>query len=417
VPADLRSWCGAGHDGLIPPAEWSFAVPVRRIIIFAATALLSAIPAVCAEPAFAGATAGWTTAPPVPAPAGATDSVLRDVSVLSSSNVWAVGAWWAGTPHPLAVHWDGTAWTDLPVPEAPLSSEDYSLAAVDAVTSADVWTVGSAESQATGPLIPSALALHYDGTTWTREPTTAGFVASQSSLADVDMRTAADGWAVGQQVVGSFPAQPLILRWTVDHFTPVPAPKIGSAAQLTSVFADAADDAWAVGSLQNATGRQEGLVLHWDGANWSRQTVPPAGAVDETLQSVAATGPGEVWAAGSTCAPTGATVCAPRVLHFTRDAWHAVPTALAATANEVVPFSPTDVWIFGQTTTQQDHIEHWDGVRFTTDGSVPPATGNGQPASAVALAAAAGDRTTGALWAVGWTGAGAHRNPHVIYRG
>jgi hypothetical protein len=124
-----------------------------------------------------------------------------------------------------------------------------------------------------------------------------------------------------------------------------------------------------------------------------------------------------VWTAGSTCPPTGTHGCAPRVLRLVRGTWQAVPTAFAATANEVVPFSATDVLIFGETTTHQDHIEHWDGVRFTTDGSVPPATGNGQPASAVALAGAAGDRATGALWAVGWTGDNLHRVPHVIYRG
>jgi hypothetical protein len=391
-----------------------FPVRLRHSITVAATALLSAIPALSVKPAFAGADAGWTIAPPVPAPTGATGSVLRDVSVLSPSNVWAVGAWWSGKEHPLAVHWDGAAWTDLPVPETLPPSENYHLAAVDAVTSADVWAVGSTESQATGPLIPSALALHYDGATWTPAPGATGLVASPSSLADVDMRTATDGWAVGQQVVGDLPAQPLILRWTIDHFTPVSVPKIGSAARLTSVFAVGGDDAWAVGSLENATGRREALVLHWDGVRWSRQAVPTAGAVDETLQSVAGSGTGEVWTTGSTCS---AHTCAPRVLRLSRGTWQAVPTAPAATANEVVPFSPTDVWIFGETTTHQNHIEHWDGVRFTADGSAPPATGNGQPASAVALAAAAGDRTTGALWAVGWTGDGPHRVPHVIYRG
>jgi hypothetical protein len=391
-------------------------VPVSSAITFAATALLSAIPAVGAGPAFAATDPGWTAAPPVPAPAGATESILRDVSVLSPSNVWAIGSWWAGTPHPLAVHWDGTVWTDLPVPDSVTPLQDYSLAAVDAVSSADVWTVGSTDSTSTNPPATSALALHYDGSAWTPVPATADLVATQSSLADVDLRTATDGWAVGQQVVGNFPPQPLILRWTTDHFTPVPAPKISSAAQLTSVFAGAADDAWAVGSLQNASGHREALVLHWNGADWSRLSVPAAGNVDETLQSVAALGTGEVWAAGSTCTVIGPPACSPRVLHFTRNTWQAVLTASAATTTEVVPFTPADVWIFGQTTTQQDHIEHWDGTRFTSDGGVPPATGNGQPASAVALAAAAGDPATGALWAVGWTGASPHRTPHVIYR-
>jgi hypothetical protein len=359
---------------------------VSRTLALATTALMSAVAA--------GISPGWTNAPPVPAPAGATDSALRDVSVLSPTDVWAVGSWWSAASHPLVVHWDGTAWSGRPVPV-----EDYTPAAVDAVTATDVWTVGSRESQPTG------LALHYDGVTWAAAPVLA---ASPSSLADVDMRTATDGWAVGASA-----AQPLILRWTVDHFTAVPAPKLGVAGRLTSVFAGAVDDAWAVGSVQSPTGRQEALVLHWDGVAWSRQAVPTAGSVDETLQSVAATGSGEVWAVGSTCALS----CAPRALHLSRGVWQAVPTGVAATVYEVVPLAPSDVWIFGQTAAGLDHIEHWDGTRFTTEGGLPPATGNGQPASAIALAAAATDKATGALWAVGWTGTSPRRTPHVIYRG
>jgi len=411
-----------GHDGL-NPSERSSIVRTGLSGLLVATVVAALL---TAGHAIAATGAKWTAAPPPPMPTIATGSVLQDVTVLSPNDVWAVGAWWDAVRHPLAVHWNGTAWSAVPTPDAPTTLDAYSLAAVDGIASGDVWAVGSVESHATEPPVTSPLVLHYDGSAWSVAPSPSGPAGSQSALADVDMRTADDGWAVGQTAEAGRAPQPLILRWQSGQWARVATPAIGITSRLTSVFAGSADDAWAVGTQIRQNDKQASLVLHWDGVSWTQVTVPDAlgASGSEVLESVAAATSTEVWAVGSTCDKTSLVPCAPLVLHLSRGAWRVVPTAAGTGAlTEVVPFSPTDVWVIGYASTQalsdSDHAEHWDGQRFTIDptvpGAAPPMSSNGKPASA--LAAAAGDKASGVLWALGWFQDSAGRVPHVIYRG
>jgi len=184
-----------------------------------------------------------------------------------------------------------------------------------------------------------------------------------------------------------------------------------------SVSTTSSDDAWAVGT-QRRNGRQAALVLHWNGALWSEVPVPDAYPADQPLTGVAATSSADVWAVGSQCAGSLLNLCHPTVLHYTSGTWQVVPAALDATITAVVSFAPDDVWIFGQATssmTALDHIEHWDGTRFTPQAAIPRGTINNHPASALSLAAADGDRATQALWAVGWVQDGS-RSTHAIFR-
>ncbi len=115
----------------------------------------------------------------------------------------------------------------------------------------------------------------------------------------------------------------------------------------------------------------------------------PAG--DTALINVAATSASDVWAVGSQCSP---------LLSIRGCCTSPGPPGgrsrrrQGAHLTSVVAFAPDDVWIFGQATTPfsaLDHIEHWDGTRFTPEPNVPPATTNPHhPASALSLAAAAG---------------------------
>ena len=349
-----------------------------------AAILLTAAPAVAAGPK-------WTAAPPITMPPGALNTLLQDVTLLSPADVWAVGSFADDAVHPFAVHWNGTEWTVAPTPPGA-----GVLDAVDAVATDDVWAVGET-------------VLHYDGTAWQPFPSPA---SAQNDLEDVDLRTAADGWAVGRS--GS---KPLILRWQAGRWTRLDTPPVDTTAELTSVVSLAADDAWAVGTRERADGTPAALVLHWNGVEWKQEAVPdPGGEVE--VNTVAAT-PKGVWVAGATCGVT----CSPLVLlRSPTGAWKPVPADGGNEVTEVVVFAPDDVWTIGYGTSplgwQTDHVEHWDGKVFTNDPSVrnaePPS--DGQPGSAIALAAGAGDPVTGSLWAVGWSEARI-RAPRVIHRG
>jgi hypothetical protein len=355
----------------------------------------------------------WHIPPPVPPPPGAISSVLQDVSVLAPADVWAVGAWWSTAVHPFAVHWSGQAWAAVPQPE--LIRPTY-LTGVDALASDDVWAVGNGEEQPGDTAPPAGVVLHFDGGAWSLVPSPAAPDGTTSDLDDVDMRTSDDGWAVGQLAKGG-QTQPLVLHWQAGKWTSATVPDLPWVA-LTSVSATAPDDVWAAGTATNQSGGTTAAVLHFDGVSWTHVDVPaPLGS---SLTSVAADSADDVWAGGTTCVET---VCVPLVLHRTGTGWRAEAAAAGAEVTEVVALSPANVWTVGFTrgTTglRNGHIEHWNGKTFQTDNSVLVTGGTGtqgEIASAIPLAGAAGDPASGAVWAVGWSN-GPARAPNVVYRG
>ena len=94
----------------------------------------------------------------VPAPPGTIDTVLTGVDVLSASDVWAVGYYFdGGVNRPLALHWDGSTWTNSPVPGAGM------LRKVRALAPDNVWAAGTFYNGS----IYQSLVEHFDGTAWT----------------------------------------------------------------------------------------------------------------------------------------------------------------------------------------------------------------------------------------------------------
>jgi hypothetical protein len=364
--------------------------------------------------------AKWTLAPPIPLPPGANSSALQDVTVVSPTDVWAVGSWWDAEEHAFAIHWTGTTWDSsaTPKPDPRPSNDQYALNGVDAVSATDVWAVGRSWTPS-DVSVTSAFVVHYNGSVWSEIATPPTTTGTEASLADVDMLGADDGWAVGQSTSSVLGQKSYILRWQGRQWIPVPAPKTKLASELTSVFARSATDVWAVGWQLRDNGRQASLVAHWDGVQWSDVTVPGNAGMSQTLSSVAATDATDVWVAGSSCLPTGPPRCSPLILRLTEVGWETMPAATGTgQLSEVVAFTPKDVWVMGQGQSllgaNVEHVEHWDGVQFTVDASAVVTPG-GQLGTALALAAAAGDPVSGVLWAVGWVDR-PFRQANVIYR-
>jgi hypothetical protein len=383
----------------------------------------AAVAALALVAAAGAATPKWNLLPVVPLPAGATNSQLQGVTVVSPQDVWTAGAWWDKTPqvHPLLTHWDGAAWKS---PDLPALPQDSYLGGVDALGSADVWAVGSSITQVaqSSPATPSVL--HFDGSSWQTVPTPAFPAGSSNDLDGLDMRTADDGWAVGETSTGTLQSlkQPLILRWQGGKWSNSALSKSAqTSGGLAAVAAASADDVWAVGTQTNLTGPagfSHGLVLHFDGTTWSSANLStPLGT---KLNAVAVAGPGDVWAAGEICGSG----CRGAVWHLTAFGWQQVPvggTDLLA----LVASAPDNVWVLGYQqlldNAQGDHVEHWDGKQFTAeDTGLPPiqstASSQGELGSATPIFAADGDAATGELWAVGWSSPPAV-TPRVIHRG
>ncbi|MEU0560258.1 hypothetical protein [Dactylosporangium sp. NPDC006015] len=361
-----------------------------------------------AQPAHAGAGVKWSAAPAVPLRFGVTAAQLNDVAVLSANDAWAVGEQADGQRHPIAAHWNGTGWTtpNLPVPTGPQGQ--YGLSTVDATGPNDVWAAGTDAS--TAPVF-----LHGTATGWQRVPS----AVPAGTVEDLDMLSPSDGWAVGKTARGT--GQPLVLRWQGGSWTSVAAPEIDGS--LTAVHAVTADDVWAAGSQTEPDGSTSGLLLHWNGTAWTvaGQLPPLPGAGDVAFDDVSAAAHGDVWVVGARC--TGEDDCTPLALHLGAGGWQVVPSDETATRlTGVIAFAADDVWMTGYVAGTLDaesvHVEHWDGVRFTTDqqaGRDPssPNDGQGQPASG--LTAIAGDPVNRDLFAVGWS-LEVHVTPYAIRR-
>jgi hypothetical protein len=117
-------------------------------------------------------------------PSPATDTVLNGVAAPAANDAWAVGRDASGA---VIEHWNGQAWTVYPYPAGALGELDDILA----LASNDLWAVGTIRGSSGW----NTLALHWDGTAWTR-------IASANNndinvLQGVGAVTAEDLWAVG----------------------------------------------------------------------------------------------------------------------------------------------------------------------------------------------------------------------------
>lgn len=98
-----------------------------------------------------------------PNPAPSADNVLLAVAPISANDAWAVGYDTAGGPiETLALHWNGSAWSEVPVP-SPGAIGD-SLYGIAAVATGDVWAMGTYDQDG----IRHPLMVHWDGASWTQ---------------------------------------------------------------------------------------------------------------------------------------------------------------------------------------------------------------------------------------------------------
>ncbi|HMA35049.1 MAG TPA: S-layer homology domain-containing protein [Chloroflexia bacterium] len=285
--------------------------------------------------------ASWTLVGSPNNPTLFTDSFLLAAAAVGASDVWAVG--YADDLYyhhfPLAEHWNGSAWSLVSTPD-PAGGTGYTqLNGVAAAASNNVWAVG--ETGSTSSASSQALMLHWDGAAWSQ---TANIAPAGSSILEaVALRTAADGWAVGQAG-----ADVLIEHWNGSQWTIVPATTTGGGSRLLGVTARAADDAWAVGY----NGANQPLALHWNGSQWA-VVAAPAVTGGGRFSQVAAHGLNDAWAAGTT-----------GLLHWDGSAWTVTANPPAGNNLTGLAVLPADLWAVGPRGTTT-YVEHLGLVPFT----------------------------------------------------
>jgi hypothetical protein len=295
---------------------------------------------------------------PTPSP-GSVSNNLFGVAATSSTNAWAVGGHADRTTgRTLIEHWNGTAWTQVPSP-SPGGARGFSvLNGVAATSATNAWAVGSYFRRHTnlGTLIE-----HWDGTAWTQVPSP-NAPGGSNELNAVAVISATNVWAVGDS--GSYPGnQTLIEHWNGTAWAQVPSPNPNpsSGYSLVGVAATSATNAWAVGTeCTMCGGSQEGedtLIVHWNGTAWTQVPSPnpsPAGFND--LFGVAATSSANAWAVGF--APSGASRPV-LIVRWNGTTWKQQPSSIPGAFNAVAATSATNAWAVGSPL-----IVHWNGTTW-----------------------------------------------------
>jgi len=177
---------------------------------------------------------------------------LAGVWGTSPSDVFAVGAemrdW--GPAGPVIQHYDGMAWTDMPLP-----ADAILVGGVWGSSPSDVFAVGGAWTEdGLTPIV--AQILHYDGTSWNEMPEPSEVVSSRKLAAPFNNRSAIGPVGAGDD----------------DAFDVEPLPWVDEYIYYSGVWGSSPTDVFAVGLGINYALETSGFVVHYDGASWT--TIP-----------------------------------------------------------------------------------------------------------------------------------------------
>lgn len=225
---------------------------------------------------------------------------LHGVAALSASDVWAVG-YRGGTQNEtpletLVLRWDGASWRQVASPN--IAGGANQLSGITAISANEIWAVGSAGG--------APLAMHWDGNAWSIVPVRVRDGLSTERFTAVSGTAANDVWVVGQGT-GVFTKQTFaaIRHWNGAYWAenvcyaasasnpPTGYEGGGPDAYFTGVAAAASNDVWAVGALGSGP-----LILHWDGRAWTTVTHPRAFPNAAVLRGVATSRGGSAWSVG-----------------------------------------------------------------------------------------------------------------------
>lgn len=191
---------------------------------------------------------------------GGPESALTGVSCTSRLNCMAVGAEMPDneSSQALAVQWNGTSWTLLPTPGGSTFNLPPALFGVSCLSSSDCMAVGQGGGSNGG----APFAVHWDGSAWT-ELSTPG----TGAWAGVSCVSGGNCVAVGASpnVVGE---QPLAAEWDGGTWQSLNAANPGPTDFLYGISCTSGVNCLAVGSYGAPAGASLALAETWDGGTW-----------------------------------------------------------------------------------------------------------------------------------------------------
>jgi hypothetical protein len=329
----------------------------------------------------------WDVVSPA-APANSYHTLLRDLKVFATFDVWVVGDAHVGTIGNLsslnaAWHWDGLQWTATPMPNpAPgTSTPNNGLYAVDAAASDDVYAAGYQSITVPGGWYGQQIeVLHWNGSQWSvlpntpLPPTSIGAGVSGAHVKDLDVLGPNDVWFAGfwidLQPSGFTTLPGLLMHYDGSNFTLTNVPMVVSPSTqgqtFTKIEAITQTDVWAIGYRHGrstpAVPFGAPLVFHWNGAQWS--SLSPPVPTPSVIADVETLGSNDVWLLGyHTPSPGTAT---PFMVHWNGSGWNMMPAPPGGSSLKA--FAANDLYAGG------DGVWHFDGASWTAVQTFPSLT-------------------------------------------
>jgi len=206
-----------------------------------------------------------TPTPVAPAGTTFSGSTLTAISARSANDIWAAGYFTAlkGTnsdSFTLTMHWNGSAWTIVssPNPAVPTNcGASQRLNGVVEMSPNDAWAVGGT-SDICGAQPARPIAMHWNGTAWS--VATLPSADNTGSLASVTASSSTSVWAAGS--VGGTTS---VLHWNGTSWAPETTP-VGPDGQpvMTGISAvpGSATEVWAVGTTLPSGGGYHTFAIH-----------------------------------------------------------------------------------------------------------------------------------------------------------
>jgi hypothetical protein len=375
-----------------------------------------------AGPALAGG--GWTI---VPAPPAGQDASLSAVTTTSDTDAWAVG-YCCAAPNflgaiPVIDHWNGTAWSQVSVPSTGYSTN--SLTAVSASSASDAWAVGRSEPQRYS-FYP--LAMHWNGTAWSVSPSFVSALSGQLGVGVADI-SPTDAYAIGGHLGSAHTG--LVAHWNGTTWTRLTVPQPSNnnlGSDLNAISSGGPNDVWIVGNyLREVTPNDyanETYSLHWNGSSWKIVPMPLEPGTNPNFEyalgAVKANSPTDVWAVGESFNAavygSGQTL----IEHYNGTKWSIVPSPSPGTnaglTGVTTSNAANNVWAVGYDTpagssASQTLTLNWNGSSWNTVASPNGSTGSSVLSSVATTPGAA------IVQAVGYTGVYQALNPLVLQNG
>ncbi|MBN9163327.1 MAG: hypothetical protein BGO98_41665 [Myxococcales bacterium 68-20] len=289
----------------------------------------------------------------------------------SDKDVWAVGS--AGT----VIHWDGTAWTGVPLGRKETmrgvggrsANDVFVVSSLDVVLHSDgfkngsatftaeptldpidptnfmgatltkVWAANTGELFVGGPATagwspPNSLWRHHPGadeySTWEAAST---YCAEDPCLSANDIwgTSASDIWVVGQSGGLRRSKGPVGNGGGPEQWTNVKTTV--TTANLNGIWGSSASDVWIVGD--------GGTIRHWSNDGTERWEIVPS-PTKENLRAVWGTSPTDAWAVGD----------AGTILHWDGKTWSfataTLPVGPKPRLYGIWGSGPNDVWVVGE---------------------------------------------------------------------